>query len=231
MEYQVVIPAAGSGTRMGAGQNKLFLSLSGLSIIIRTLRVFEKDPWCKGVVLVIKDDERAWFKRELTKHHIQKVIALVTGGAERQHSVYLGLKAVSHEFVLIHDGARPLVSQSDIHRVVQKAKETNAAVLAVPVKDTIKRVNELIVTETVERQSLWAMQTPQAFRLSLILKAHALGHTLGKLGTDDAELVEGLGESVHVVLGNYKNIKITTKEDLIIGEQFLLMMDEGGNGL
>jgi 2-C-methyl-D-erythritol 4-phosphate cytidylyltransferase len=216
---------------MGAGQNKLFLSLSGLPIIIRTLQVFETDPWCKGIVLVIKDEERAWFERELTKHAIQKVSALVTGGTERQHSVHLGLEAVSHELVLIHDGARPLVSQSDIHAVVEKAKETNAAVLAVPVKDTIKRVQETIVMETVERQSLWAMQTPQAFRLSLILKAHELAMTTGKLGTDDAELVEAFGESVHVVQGNYKNIKITTKEDLIIGKQFLLMMEEEGNGL
>ena len=228
MDYQVVIPAAGSGTRMGAGQNKLFLSLAGLPIIIRTLRVFENDPWCQGIIVVIKEDERAWFKRELIKYHIRKVVALVTGGEERQHSVHLGLKAISHELVLIHDGARPLIRQSDIHRVVEKAKETGAAVLAVPVKDTIKRVNETVIMETVERQSLWAMQTPQAFRLSLILQAHDFGNTLGKLGTDDAELVEEFGELVHVIQGDYKNIKITTKEDLIIGEQFLLMIDEGG---
>lgn len=231
MDYQVVIPAAGSGSRMGAGQNKLFLSLSGLPIIIRTLRVFEADPWCKGMVLVIKEEERAWFERELIKHSIQKVVALVTGGAERQYSVHLGLKVVSYDLVLIHDGARPLINQTDIHSVVEKAKETSAAVLAVPVKDTIKRVQETIVMETVERQSLWAMQTPQAFRLSLILKAHDLAAAAGKLGTDDAELVEALGESVYVVQGNYKNIKVTTKEDLIIGEQFLLMFEEEGNGL
>ena len=226
MDYQVVIPAAGSGKRMGAGQNKLFLSLSGLPIIVRTLLVFEQDPWCKGIVLVVKEEEQEWFNEQLTRNKIKKVLSFAAGGNERQQSVHNGLKKVREDIVLIHDGARPFVDQADIHRVVLAANEFKASVLAVPVKDTIKKVDQFKVIETVERQSLWAMQTPQAFHLPLILSAYDYGTTISKLATDDAELVEWLGETVHIVEGNYRNIKMTTAEDLIIGERLLSWEEE-----
>ncbi len=221
MDYQVVIVAAGSGKRMGAGQNKLFLSLSGTPIILRTLLVFEKDPWCKGIILVIKDNERSWFEGHLEKMDRSTPLLFAPGGSERQESVYNGLKKATHDIVLIHDGARPLVDQEDVHRVAMKAYEEGAAVLAVPVKDSIKRVDHLQVVETVERKSLWAMQTPQAFRLPLILKAHEAGGSKKQLATDDAELVEWLVEPVHIVEGNYRNLKMTTAEDLIVGERLM----------
>lgn len=226
MIYQVVIPAAGSGKRMGAGQNKLFLSLSGYPIIMKTLLVFEQDPWCQGIILVINEQEKAWFERSLSKYQLSKLMAFAPGGKERQQSVYNGLQLATSDIVLIHDGARPLVDQEDIHRVVLRAEESGAAVLAVPVKDTIKKVNQSHVVETVERQSLWAMQTPQAFRLPLIIKAHELGSLRDKNATDDAQLVEWIEEKVWVVEGSYKNIKITTAEDLVIGERLLSWQEE-----
>ncbi|WEG12695.1 2-C-methyl-D-erythritol 4-phosphate cytidylyltransferase [Pullulanibacillus sp. KACC 23026] len=226
MNYQVVIPAAGSGKRMGAGQNKLFLSLSGTPIIMRTLLVFEQDSWCKGIILVIKETEREWFEQQIHKHHLTKVLSLISGGKERQHSVYNGLLQATSDIVLIHDGARPLIGQEAIHRVVLQAYEKGAAVLAVPVKDSVKKVNQTRITETVERESLWAMQTPQAFRLPLILKAHEIGAKSDKPATDDAELVEWLGEAVFIVESSYTNIKMTTAEDLVIGERLLLWEEE-----
>lgn len=151
------------------------------------------------------------------------------GGDERQHSVYKGLKAVKQEkIVLVHDGARPFIKHEQIDELIAEAEQTGAAILAVPVKDTIKRVQDLQVSETIERSSLWAVQTPQAFRLSLLMKAHAEAERKGFLGTDDASLVEQMeGGSVRVVEGSYTNIKLTTPDDLTSAEA--IMESESGN--
>lgn len=221
--YQVVIPAAGQGKRMKAGKNKQFITLNSKPIIIHTLLVFERDPLCNGIVLVINEQEQAEFASLLTKYDIQKVHQFAYGGGERQHSVYNGLRQVDDtEIVLIHDGARPFIKKGIIHNLVKEAQIHGAATVAVRVKDTIKRVsNEFIVKDTVERTGLWSVQTPQAFKLQLLLKAHQHASATNYLGTDDASLVERLGEVVYIVEGDYKNIKLTTPDDLLFAEAIL----------
>ncbi|MUG03354.1 2-C-methyl-D-erythritol 4-phosphate cytidylyltransferase [Bacillus tequilensis] len=229
MSYDVVIPAAGQGKRMKAGRNKLFIELKGDPVIIHTLRVFDSHRQCDKIILVINEQEREHFRHLLSDYPFQTSIELVAGGEERQHSVYKGLKAVKQEkIVLVHDGARPFIKHVQIDELIAEAEQTGAAILAVPVKDTIKRVQDLQVSETIERSSLWAVQTPQAFRLSLLMKAHAEAERKGFLGTDDASLVEQMeGGSVRVVEGSYTNIKLTTPDDLTSAEA--IMESESGN--
>lgn len=229
MNYYVVIPAAGQGKRMNAGQNKQFIKLNDIPVIIHTLRVFDGDSNCRGIILVVNESELALFNDLISHYRIKNVRNVVVGGSERQHSVYNGLKALTLEdgIVLIHDGARPFVKQTIIHELVKTAVEYNSAIVAVPVKDTVKLVQDHVVEKTMERSSLWSVQTPQAFRLSLILKAHEEAAKNNYLGTDDASLVERLGEKVQIVVGDYENIKLTTPEDLIYGEAILARRPPG----
>jgi 2-C-methyl-D-erythritol 4-phosphate cytidylyltransferase len=222
MKYTLIIPAAGQGKRMGAGKNKLFLEMAGEPIFIHTLRKFDQDEQCEKIVLVINMEEKEIFSTYLSAYNIQKQITYVPGGKERQESVYNGIRSVlDDEYVVVHDGARPFVEEEVTRRVVEAAVVAGAAICAVPVKDTIKRVVNEVVQDTVERSSLWSVQTPQAFRLPLLVKAHETAVADKFLGTDDASLVERLGEKVQVVVGDYCNIKVTTPEDLLLSESFL----------
>jgi 2-C-methyl-D-erythritol 4-phosphate cytidylyltransferase len=226
MLYQVVIPAAGQGKRMKAGINKQLIKLRHQPVIIHTLKVFEQDDWCQGIVIVINEAERERFYELFERFQIKKVVSVVNGGAERQHSVYNGLKAVNSDLVLIHDGARPFITVEKIHELVKEANEHGAAVPAVPMKDTVKRVSQGFVDETVERSSLWAVQTPQAFRVSLILEAHERARQEDYVGTDDASLVERIGKKVKIIEGDYRNIKLTTPDDLLFAEAILSLKEE-----
>lgn len=221
MFYEVVIPAAGQGKRMKAGKNKLFIELSDIPIIVYTLRVFEQDPNCRGIILSINPAEEEYFTEMLASFQLKKVKALVPGGKERQQSVYNALKHVQEEIILVHDGARPFIDQSQISALSSAASLHGGAVLAVPVKDTIKKVADKSVVETVERSSLWAVQTPQAFRLSILINAHEKADAELFLGTDDASLLERINEQVVIIEGNYDNIKITTQEDLYFADAIL----------
>ncbi|WP_077210451.1 2-C-methyl-D-erythritol 4-phosphate cytidylyltransferase [Bacillus dakarensis] len=222
MAYQVIIPAAGQGKRMGAGKNKLLLTLNDIPIFVHTLMVFENDEKCDGIILVISPNDEETFKDLISNYQIHKVTAIVYGGKERQNSVYNGLKAVqSSEVILVHDGARPFIDIDTIHALVDEANIHGAAVVAVPVKDTIKRVENNEVIETVERSSLWAIQTPQAFRVPLLLEAHQWAEENGYTGTDDASLVEKINKPVKIVQGSYDNIKLTTSEDLYFAEAIM----------
>ncbi|MFD3449201.1 2-C-methyl-D-erythritol 4-phosphate cytidylyltransferase [Microbacteriaceae bacterium 4G12] len=220
--YTLVIPAAGQGKRMGAGKNKLFLSIASVPLIIHTLRVFEQDSNCQEIILVINEMEQLLFEELLDRFQIQKKVQFVSGGAERQDSVYNGvLQAANTEYILVHDGARPFVTQTIIDNVLHMARQKGASICAVPVKDTIKRVENRAVVETVERSSLWAVQTPQGFQSSVLVEAHEKARQEGFLGTDDASLVERLNKEVGVVEGSYYNIKVTTPDDLVVAESFL----------
>ncbi|MFC7787219.1 2-C-methyl-D-erythritol 4-phosphate cytidylyltransferase [Rossellomorea sp. GCM10028870] len=230
MEYEVVIPAAGQGKRMKADKNKLLLELNSCPVIIHTLRVFELDSHCQGIYLAIHPSERDEFKSLLDRFGIKKVVKLVDGGEERQHSVYNALLEVDHEIVLVHDGARPFIKESTIHQLVEKTQSTGAAIAAVPVKDTIKKVMDGEVEETIERSSLWMVQTPQAFRVSLLKRAHGEAEQDGFLGTDDASLVERMDVMVAVVESDYDNIKLTTPEDLYFAEAILKKQEEMSGG-
>ena len=222
MAYQVIIPAAGQGKRMGAGKNKLLLTLNNIPIFVHTLRVFENDEKCDGIILVISPNDEESFKGLISNYQIRKVTAIVHGGKERQNSVYNGLKTVqSSGVILVHDGARPFIDIDTIHTLVEAAEHDGAAVVAVPVKDTIKRVENHEVIETVERSSLWAIQTPQAFRVPLLMEAHRWAEKNGYMGTDDASLVEKINKPVKIVQGSYDNIKLTTAEDLYFAEAIM----------
>ncbi|RYM04795.1 2-C-methyl-D-erythritol 4-phosphate cytidylyltransferase [Sporolactobacillus sp. THM7-7] len=223
-DYHAVIVAAGQGRRMGTRQNKVLLSLCGTPVIVHTLLVFEEDPACRGIILVVHEQEKERILNLLDHYNITKVIELTDGGKERQDSVYNGLRALGGDresIVLIHDGARPFIGKDQIDGVVESAGRCGAALLAVPVKNTIKKVSGQKVEKTLERKSLWAAQTPQAFRLSVILQAHHEGKFRHLTATDDASLVEMTGHDVEIVEGSYRNIKLTTPEDMIIAKQFL----------
>ncbi|MES1042297.1 2-C-methyl-D-erythritol 4-phosphate cytidylyltransferase [Peribacillus simplex] len=227
MFYEVVIPAAGQGKRMKAGKNKLFIELSGIPIIVYTLRVFEEDPDCRGIILSINPAEKDYFNQLIAKYGLKKVKKLVMGGKERQQSVYNGLQHAEEDIILVHDGARPFINLGQISELTTAASLHGGAVIAVPVKDTIKKAANKEVVETVERSSLWAVQTPQAFRVSILKSAYEQAEAEAFLGTDDASLLERINEQVVIIEGNYDNIKITTQEDLYFAEAILHKQQHG----
>jgi 2-C-methyl-D-erythritol 4-phosphate cytidylyltransferase len=218
----VVIVAAGSGKRMGGDRNKLWLPLAGTPILAHTVRLFATHPEISEVVLVVSErdeaDVQAWLAGE------SYAVTVTRGGAERQDSVRLGLAALSDNcsYVLVHDAARPFVTREQISGIIRQVRQDEATIMAVPVKDTIKVVGATgVVESTPARESLWAVQTPQAFRLSLLREAHQAALKSGRIGTDDAMLVEWMGHPVTVMQGHYENIKITTPDDLWLGEEIL----------
>ena len=222
MQYEVVLPAAGSGKRMGAGQNKLFLQLAGKPILAHTLLVFEQDPNCTGIWVAVKDEERDVVQALLKEHRISKVKGLPTGGEERQHSVHSCIKQMKNvNIVLVHDAARPFITESIIKQLAETAYFQGAAIAGVRVKDTMKVVRDGIIEETIDRELLWSIQTPQAFRFNLLAEAEDVAEKIGFLGTDEAMLVERLGHKIHIVESSYENVKMTTKEDLLFGEAIL----------
>jgi 2-C-methyl-D-erythritol 4-phosphate cytidylyltransferase len=231
MPYQVIIPAAGQGKRMGAGKNKLLLTLEGVPVLIHTLKVFEADADCSGIILAIHPDDETEFKQLLRDYGIHKVISLVIGGKERQDSVHNGLKSLDATagVVLVHDAARPFIKVETIHKLVEAASKEGGAIVAVPVKDTIKKAMQGRVAETVERSSLWAVQTPQAFRVEILLEAHDQAAKGKFIGTDESSLVERLPHPVAIIEGDYDNIKLTTPEDLYFAEAILRKRKEAGN--
>ncbi|QXE90299.1 2-C-methyl-D-erythritol 4-phosphate cytidylyltransferase [Geomonas subterranea] len=221
-----LIPAAGMGKRMGAGSNKQYLMLDGMPILARTVRTFQEAGCIDAIYLVSPEQEIPFCRSEVVERYgFTKVRAIVPGGSERQHSVYNGLRAIGDinpdDVVLIHDGVRPFVSVQMIEDAAAVARDAGASVVAVPVKDTVKVVRDGIITATPPRETLWLAQTPQAFRYGMIRAAHDQAAAAGFLGTDDASLLEWQGEPVRVVQGDYRNIKITTPEDMILAEAFL----------
>lgn len=214
-----VIVAAGRGTRMGTVESKQYLLLQGKPVIVHTLEVFQRHELISEVVLVTGKEDIERCREWIQAYKLDKVKAIVPGGSERQHSVHEGLSKLGTTWVMVHDGVRPFVQDGDIRACYERARAVGAAVLAVPVKDTIKQVDgEGKVLSTPDRRSLWAIQTPQTFRLSELLAAYEAAEREGFLGTDDSSLAERSGIPVAVVEGSYKNIKLTTPEDLDFAE-------------
>jgi 2-C-methyl-D-erythritol 4-phosphate cytidylyltransferase len=216
----VIIAAAGQGKRMGSAVKKQFIELDGKPVLLHTLALFDGLEYVKEIVVVTAAEDVERTQRMLAAY---PGVRVVPGGAERQDSVYLGIKALhSSDYVMIHDGARPFLSRPTLEKLIQAVRVKRAVILAVPVKDTIKRTDETgVVMETPPRKSLWTVQTPQAFALSDILAAHEQARREGFLGTDDASLMERAGQAVHIIEGEYTNIKLTTPEDLVFGEAIL----------
>ncbi len=218
--WYAIILAGGSGSRMGAACNKVLLSLNGEPVIIRSVRAFVKHV--QGVILVSRPEDMDAMKSALDASCLQATV--VPGGTSRQDSVWNGLCALPNEcrHVLIHDGARCLVDDGTIERCKASVLECGTGVAAVPAVDTIKQVtSDEIVSSTPDRSALRAVQTPQGFDVALIRMSHEAAKADGFLGTDDASLVERLGHPVHLTLGDRRNIKLTTPEDMKMAEAFI----------
>lgn len=222
-EVGAVIVAAGRSERMG-GIDKLFAPLGGRPLLSRTLLAFEDTPCIDRIAVVASERNAAAVRALVAESRFARVQAIVPGGARRQDSVRAGLEALAGvEIVVVHDGARPLVAPELVARVVEAARASGAAICAIPARDTIKEVDQGEVTRTLDRRRLWLAQTPQAFRLDLLLEAH---RAFEGEATDDAAMVEALGHVVRVVEGDPHNVKVTTPEDLRLLES-LIRLREG----
>ena len=225
MHVNVVIVAAGKGTRLQSGLPKPFLSVAGRPILVHTLRRFTSIEMVRRVIVVVAAECEALCQEVLHTHGPwPQPITVIRGGAERQDSVRNGLAALETqcEIVVIHDAARPFISVEAIQRSIDAAAETGSAVVATPVRDTIKRADaQHTIRETVSRQDLWLAQTPQTFQVGVIRAAHRWAQQRGIVGTDDATLVEQMGRPVRIVPGDALNFKITTPDDLALAQAVL----------
>ena len=220
-----LVPAAGRWLRMGGPVPKQFLSIGGQPLIVQSLRVLQAASVIDQIILAVPSADIAYCENEIVAlHRFTKVTKVVAGGVERQDSVRNALAQVPSDtdIVLIHDAVRPFLTQRMIDEVVARARKEGAAIVALPMRDTVKHVRiDGMIERTVDRTPLWLAQTPQAFRRDWIESAHSKGHTEGVRATDDAFLVEWLGHSVSVVEGSGENIKVTRPEDMVIGEAIL----------
>ena len=219
----VIIVAAGSGKRMNMDINKQFIKLNKKEIIAHTIDVFYKNENVDEIIVCIKKEEEELFKDKIINKYSFKNIKIAYGGKERQDSIYNGLKCLDDkcDIVLIHDGPRPFVDDRIITESIKVAREKKAVVVGTPVKDTIKVVCDGIINDTPNRVNLWSAQTPQVFEYKLITKAYEEAYENNYYGTDDSMLVENIGQEVTMIMGSYDNIKITSPEDISIGEQIL----------
>lgn len=230
-----IVLAAGQGRRMGTKIQKQYLELEGKPVLYYSLHVFEKSKVVDDVILVVgKGQESYCYSEIIEKYHLKKIKAVIPGGKERYESVYLALKYIAEQknvagagtsgIVFIHDGARPFVDEGMILRAYHTVQEFDACVVGMPVKDTIKVVDEEnFAKETPDRRTLWSVQTPQVFRTTLVQNAYFKLMEQPEIQvTDDAMVVEQiLNHPVKLVEGAYENIKITTPEDIFVAEAFL----------
>jgi len=220
-----LIPAAGRGKRMGRETPKASLLLGGIPLLRHTLQKFETCTLVNEVLPLVPPGEISFWAEEIANQPgLKKVRRILPGGDERQDSVFLGLKAVSGQadWVIIHDGARPFVPVDLIERSLTAALRWKAVAAALPAGDTVKEVSrEKEVQKTLDRGPLWIIQTPQTFEYRLIVRAYEKAREDRYRGTDDASLVERLGVAVRVIEGSRYNFKITTPEDLVLGEALL----------
>ncbi len=221
MSTSVIIPAAGFGERMGAAIGKQFLSLAGKPIIVHTIEQFQRSAAIDEIVIAAREESFATLRTIIDGFGLTKVRPLVKGGVRRQDSVANALAALDTgcDIVLVHDAVRPFISQETIAQAVDAARFFGAAIVAVRAKDTIKQAGtDGRVERTLDRSFLWNVQTPQAFQLSVLRDAYARAASDGVAATDDSSLVERIGIAPVIVEGSYDNIKITTPEDLLLGE-------------
>ena len=236
-----IVPAAGLGRRFGPGTNKLLQILEGKPLIVWPLETLESVKEIEEIIPVLKEEDRAKASEVFGQFGLSKVKRIAVGGKERQDSVYNGIKLIEDRdgIVLVHDGARPFIDKVLIERSIKEMlSPTNSPlekgskggfdgiVLGVPVKDTIKEVNRGIVKKTLRRDTLWAIQTPQLFLYSPLAAAFEKAIMEGFYSTDESALVEKYGGKIKVIMWSYRNIKITTPEDLAIAEYLLSRISE-----
>ena len=223
MKVQVIMPTAGAGSRFRSRRLKSLIPLNGAPVFIYPLKVFQKNRSIHSVIVPVPEGQVPAFSRAVKKFNLAKTVKIIPGGRTRQESVARGLEFLDDDtdFVIVHDGVRPLLSQKTLNEGLAAVKRFGAVITAVPVKSTIKRADpaDMTVAETLERCSLWEVQTPQIFRKKILQRAHR--EFKGREASDDAMMVESLKVPVKVVVGDYRNIKITTREDLAVMKEFL----------
>jgi len=227
LKTAAIIAAAGWGRRFGGGVKKQFQLLSGKPVLAYSIERFEKTPLIGEIVLVVPEDSISYCHKEIVKKFgFKKVTKVIPGGEERRHSVERGFNSLSDEtdVVLVHDAVRPFVTAEMIEEVVEEASRSGGAIVAMPVKDTVKKSSsEGYIETTIPREFLWLAQTPQAFRYDVLKRAYEELEK-GFIVTDESSLLERVGTQIKLVRGSEFNIKITTEEDLILGE---LILKEG----
>lgn len=226
----VIIAAAGMSNRMGSKINKQFIAVGGKPILAHTIEKFESSRYIDEIILVAKEEEIEYCRKEIVKKYkFKKVTNIIRGGKERQDSVYNGILALNEksDIVLVHDGARPFVKLENIEDGIKGVEKYGACVIGVPVTDTIKVVGEdNVISNTPRRDLLWAAQTPQCFFKEILIKGYEKALSDGYLGTDDSSIVERVGYDVKMIMGSYENIKITTPEDIILAESLIKERDK-----
>ncbi|MGN0582128.1 MAG: 2-C-methyl-D-erythritol 4-phosphate cytidylyltransferase [Oscillospiraceae bacterium] len=222
MDTSVIIVSAGSSTRM-QGQNKQLALVGGIPVAARSMMAFEKCESVAEIIVVTRTEDIETMKQLAEQYNITKLSCIVPGGNTRQESVLNGVRKISDgtKMIAVHDGARPLVTPENIERTIADARVFSGAVLGVPVKDTIKTVSDGLITDTPPRSSLYITQTPQVFKRSVYLRAVEFASRNYLDFTDDCQLAEAIGVKVCMTTGDYKNIKITTPEDIAIAEAIL----------
>ena len=225
-DISVIMPAAGLSLRMGADVRKPFIMIGEKPVFFYTLEKFCKLKRVKEIIFVVNEKDRSTVTEKWPEElKAYKVTKIVTGGDRRQDSIYNGLSHLDPdtEIVLIHDAVRPLVKQDEIEAVIKSTEEKGAAILASPMKLTVKQANSsLEIIKTVPRHDLWMAQTPQGFKRNLLVNAYDKIRGSDEEFTDDAEVAEKAGHTVGIVSGSYDNIKITTREDLKLAELLLV---------
>ncbi|MDQ6735578.1 MAG: 2-C-methyl-D-erythritol 4-phosphate cytidylyltransferase [Nitrospirota bacterium] len=220
-----VIPAAGRGLRIGGPTPKQFLTLGGLPILVHVLRVLEGSAAVTEIILAVPAADREYCLNEIVaRYKFHKINKVVSGGEQRQDSVRHGLAELDQDVdvVIVHDAVRPFLTMDMVTRAIDAAAQHGAAIVAIPMRDTIKRVgSDGLIESTIDRSHLWLAQTPQAFQRTLLQAAHRKAQIEKYHATDDAQLMEWLGHRVAIVEGSGENIKITRPEDLGIGEAIL----------
>ena len=225
MKIVALIAAAGRGKRMNSKIGKPFIPIFGKPILAYTLEKFEKCEFIDKIYLVVTDKEKDYcWKNIILKYHFTKVQELITGGDTRQDSVFNGLKSLDSDtdIVIIHDGARPFINEMIIKESIEVAEKSGAAIAAVPIRDTVKKIGEnFVIHSTLDRAKIWRAQTPQTFGYKLILSTYKKARKDGYTATDDAALLERYGHKVKIIIGSEENIKITSPFDVIVAENIL----------
>jgi 2-C-methyl-D-erythritol 4-phosphate cytidylyltransferase len=223
-KISVIIPAAGKGKRF-KGEDKLLKKIGRYPVIIHTLKAFEKSPEIDEIVLVVQKKKIKFYKNLIENYNFKKVKKIVKGGKERQDSVYNGIRSLKYspEFLIIHDGDRPFLKKSLLKKIIKELRKNQAVICGVPLKETVKEVENSQIVKTLKREKLWHIQTPQAFNFEIIKKAHQKAKEENFYSTDDSALLERLGYSVKIIKGSYSNIKITTYEDFLYAKSIYKM--------
>ncbi len=226
----VIVPAAGLGKRFDSSERKTFVTLGGIPLLAHTLKRLNREPLITDIIPVLRGQDTKTGLEIAEQHKLDKVRWIAAGGTERQDSIYNGLMLLekmdrgisSDTLILVHDGARPVIPKGTIHRLISEVQGIDGAAPGVPAKETLKSVDlNGIITSTVDRENIRAIQTPQIFPFSVLKKAYEKAFADGFYGTDDAMLVERIGGKIKIIPGSPLNIKVTTPEDLHLVEYIL----------